>query len=580
MGRGVVFFNTDADGLTLLAELNHCGKKVLDMNEKIFYQRASFLVVSVALLISAQSSEATVVDSDELDQVAANAEPHIEHCDEAIEGKDFFEIFECGDELFETRFNALDGAGMNVGDGLRFTRVPRADLANWSNTTPPRSTGPNAEACNICHTTETLGGAGDGAGPSGLNVVRDPFATGNVGSFIQRNTPHIFGIGGLQVLAEEMTAELQGLRDQAIAEAGGNSRSSRGCRPDFRRRRYCDNDSGSSVTVDMITKGIDFGRITVSRRGRVDTSELRGVDDDLVVKPLQWKGNVATVRDFSRGAFHNELGMNPVEMAGDDVDGDFDNIVNEITIADTTAMAVYLAAQPRPTSLVELSELRNLLIANFGNAGLAEAEELDLPALSSAERGQIARGEEVFEVIGCAECHTPSLTATNTTFSSPSQNPNFREEFFPAGQNAVSRGVDPDDPITFNITQDQPDNNIEVNGVLVKNLGAFETDNQGNAIVRLYGDLKRHFMGSRLAENVDESGHGASVWLTKELWGLANTGPYLHDGRATTIEEAIIEHGGEARASRRNFSDLNDADQNDLLAFLNNLVLFFPGEEE
>ncbi|MDH3604825.1 MAG: hypothetical protein OEU26_34910, partial [Candidatus Tectomicrobia bacterium] len=38
--------------------------------------------------------------------------------------------FDVGDELFETAFNALDGVGANVGEGLRFTRIPRADLDN------------------------------------------------------------------------------------------------------------------------------------------------------------------------------------------------------------------------------------------------------------------------------------------------------------------------------------------------------------------------------------------------------------------------------------------------------------------
>ena len=66
--------------------------------------------------------------------------------------------------------------------------------------------------------------------------------------------------------------------------------------------------------------------------------------------------------------------------------------------------------------------------------------------------------------------------------------------------------------------------------------------------------------------------------MTKELWGLANTAPYLHDGRATTIEEAIIEHGGEAAAAAANFTGLSNGDQDDVLALLKNLVLFMAPE--
>lgn len=58
-----------------------------------------------------------------------------------------------GDELFETVFNAPDGVGADVGNGQRFTRVPRADLAAWLSHMPPRATGPNGEACNHCHAT-------------------------------------------------------------------------------------------------------------------------------------------------------------------------------------------------------------------------------------------------------------------------------------------------------------------------------------------------------------------------------------------------------------------------------------------
>jgi CxxC motif-containing protein (DUF1111 family) len=87
-------------------------------------------------------------------------------------------------------------------------------------------------------------------------------------------------------------------------------------------------------------------------------------------------------------------------------------------------------------------------------------------------------------------------------------------------------------------------------------------------------------MGRDLAESVDEIGTGKSVWLTKELWGVGSTAPYLHDGRATTLTEAILEHGGEAAAARENFERLALADQAALIAFLDNLVLFKKQEEE
>ena len=119
--------------------------------------------------------------------------------------KKAFELaFEEGDELFATSFNALDGVGAHVGQGQRFTRVPRADLSGlgeWADHVPPRPTGPNGQSCTSCHDTPFE----DGAGKASSNVIRDPQRTGELTSFIQRNTTHLFAIGALQRLAEEMT---------------------------------------------------------------------------------------------------------------------------------------------------------------------------------------------------------------------------------------------------------------------------------------------------------------------------------------------------------------------------------------
>ncbi|WP_196139214.1 di-heme oxidoredictase family protein [Aliikangiella sp. G2MR2-5] len=517
----------------------------------------SFISLNITLPFLAMHINAAVVDEEELTSVAQTESPMMEHCDEAVSTGSFVEIFECGDELFEVRFNALDGVGMNVGDGGRFTRVPRADLTNWSTTTPARATGPNAEACNVCHTTETIGGAGDGAGPAGLNVIRDPLHSGSPSDFIQRNTPHLFGMAGLQLLAEEMSSDLKRLVDNTVDMA---------CR------------NNAAVEQPLISKGIHFGSINVNPPCPDPQVEIRahGIAQDLIIRPFQWKGSELSIRHFSRGAFHNELGMNPVELAGDNIDGDFDGITNEITIADNTAMTVYLAAQPRPTSLLELSQLRRELRRRHGAEGSRVADELGLPDLTFAQQQAIVNGQQIFKDIGCDGCHRSSLSVINTQYSEPSSHPAYREQIFPGGQ----PGLDPSQAIIFDITRDQPDNQVFVGNRLVKHLGAFEKNRMGHALIRLYGDLKLHDMGARLAENIDETGSGASVWMTKELWGLANTAPYLHDGRASTISEAIIEHGGEAEQSRRNFSDLANIDKENLLAFLNNLVLFFPSEEE
>jgi CxxC motif-containing protein (DUF1111 family) len=171
----------------------------------------------------------------------------------------------------------------------------------------------------------------------------------------------------------------------------------------------------------LTAQGISFGTLKVTRTERspcktnVDTSGVKGVAPDLIVRPFQWKGSVAFVRDFVRGAGHNELGMQGVEMAGADVDGDFDGVVNELTVGDITALTLYQAAQPRPTTLLELMQL-----------GLIEP-------LPQEQVNAINRGASVFAQIGCASCHAPTLKISDPIFSEPSQNPNYRDATFPAG---------------------------------------------------------------------------------------------------------------------------------------------------
>ena len=114
----------------------------------------------------------------------------------------------------------------------------------------------------------------------------------------------------------------------------------------------------------------------------------------------------------------------------------------------------------------------------------------------------------------------------------------------------------PDFAVTFDLTRDQPDNRIRLGRHHEFRLGSFEGTSHGKAVVELYGDLKRHRMGAELAESVDDDDVPADTFLTENLWRVGSTAPYMHDGRATTLTEAIIAHGGEAEASRFAFERL------------------------
>ena len=78
-------------------------------------------------------------------------------------------------------------------------------------------------------------------------------------------------------------------------------------------------------------------------------------------------------------------------------------------------------------------------------------------------------------------------------------------------------------------------------------------------------------MGPRLADGIAQGFAGASDFRTAPLWGVRESAPYLHDGRAATLEEAILLHGGEADASRARFTRLPARARSMLSAFLRSL---------
>lgn len=375
----------------------------------------------------------------------------------------FEQIFTRGAVNFATPFTKLDGFG----------DPRRADSFN-------RRTGPDSQTCFECHNRPALGGAGG--------------AISNIILVNVRNPRSVLGSGVLQRLGEEMTTELQAIRDAILAEA---------------RTR------GRPVTHDLITKGIHFGQITATPSGQIMTDRVQGIDADLVVKPFGWKGDRRTLREFALFATFFHHGMQPVELVGRNVDGDRDGVVNELTEGDITALTIWMAFTPIPRQTIPAD-----------------------PNIAAA----VANGKQRFNTIGCADCHRPVLTIRDPVFREPS----------PLDTSKVF-ARDLTDP-TFA-------------GPVNRLVPRPERTPEGGALARLYSDLKRHAMGSSLAERGDD------VFMTAPLWGISQTGPWLHDGRATTLNEAILAHGGEAQAARDAYAGLPAEQQREIVEFLKSLVV-------
>ncbi len=98
-----------------------------------------------------------------------------------------------------------------------------------------------------------------------------------------------------------------------------------------------------------------------------------------------------------------------------------------------------------------------------------------------------------------------------------------------------------------------------------------------NQVIRPYSDLLLHDMGEGLADNRSEFRASGRDWRTPPLWGIGLTQAvsghtqFLHDGRARNLLEAVLWHGGEAKAAQQQVLSFNAEQRAALLAFLNSL---------
>ena len=339
------------------------------------------------------------------------------------------------------------------------------------------------------------------------------------GSADTRNAPHVLGLGPIACLAREMSAALQ-------AEAAG-----------ARTRAAAE---GHPVEQALAAKGVAFGRITARPDGTMDDRALEGVDVDLTIRPFGWKGHQATLRDMVEESLHLHQGLlsKRVQLAVRDgtlpaapygtgpwYDVDEDGVSLEIDDGMLTTVVGYLAQLEVP------------VVRPPRDPGLLDAW---------------AAGRAQFDRIGCAGCHVPVLELDDPRLDTRAPAPADRP------------------PFVVDVAKDGDGPKIEP-----RSAGSVTS-----YFVQLFSDLKRHDMGPALASPAPQGTIAASLFLTRPLWGLAETAPYLHDGRAPTVHDAIVLHGGEASAARDAYLALDDTARSSVRVFLTSLSrqpkLFVP----
>lgn len=146
-------------------------------------------------------------------------------------------------------------------------------------------------------------------------------------------------------------------------------------------------------------------------------------------------------------------------------------------------------------------------------------QSLAVPNRAKSDDRDVKRGEEFFYGIGCTACHKPTIVT--------GQHPEFAEF--------------------------------------------------SNQTIQPFTDLLLHDMGEGLADGRPDFLANGREWRTAPLWGIGLTGrvlgvtSFLHDGRARTVEEAILWHGGEAESAKEGFMNLSEREREMVLKFLNTL---------
>jgi hypothetical protein len=416
-----------------------------------------------------------------------------------IIARDPFRAIRRGRQLFQRKFTVASGQGPVMGDGSGNIEVDRIIGAGLS------------DSCASCH------GRPRGSAGFGGDVVTRPDS---------RDSPHLFGLGLKEMLADEMTTALRGIRAAAIDAAKKH---------------------GRAIARPLVAKGVKFGHIVGLPDGGADASGVEGVDPDLRVRPFFAHGETISIREFVVGALNAEMGLRVDDPDLDAADAGARVITPSGMVLDGAIDNI----EGPPPGAGELNpavvDFLEFYLLNYFKAGRGEI------------RNEVVKGQRLMERTGCTTCHVPDLVIARDRRVADVETAFDRERGHFNRLFATARPL-------FATFSDRP------------TLPELKLPLHGNFVVRnIYTDFKRHDLGPAFHER-EYDGTIRRAFLTTALWGVGSTPPYGHDGRSMNLIEVILRHGGEAQAARDAFVALSRNEQQSLIAFLDSLVLFPPDD--
>jgi mono/diheme cytochrome c family protein len=436
--------------------------------------------------------------------------------------RDPFRAIRRGRQIFQRKFSVFQGLGPRVEDGVGNIEQNTA-IGNGL-----------MDSCAGCHASPR---GGFGVGGAILQVRPD-----------HRDTPHGFGVGIKEMLADEITADLRAIRARVIELA---------------------QQRGRDVKRSLTSKGISYGEIighpdgttTLQLDGDCGEGNPQAVNSDLRVRPLFAEGREFSLRELARNAFRNAMGL----IAEDP---DLEEAFNGGRVVTPSGLVLDGRPDPQsPTGQVDTFTPPITPRPEFGETDF----EIPMPLLDFMEfyllhyfkpgryqeTATTDQGRRIFEEIGCTTCHMPDhqlkrdrRVADLETVYDPERGI-FNNLFTTV--TAMLR--------TVNDIPSLPPKKVPLGQpFLVKNI---------------FTDFKRHNLGPNFWErNFD--GTIQQCFMTPPLWGVGTTDPYGHDGRSINLREVILRHGGEAEAQRNAFAHLSERRQEAVIRFLQSLILWPP----
>ena len=432
-----------------------------------------------------------------------------------IINRDTFRAIRRGRQLFQRKFTREQGQGPLFGDGSGNINI---DLAIGAGL---------ADSCAACH------GRPRGSAGFGGDVATRPDS---------RDSPHLFGLGLKEMLADEITADLRAIRAKALAKAISKNKP---------------------VTMELVSKEIKYGQITANPDGSFNTSQVQGVNADLRVRPFFAQGGTISIREFIVGALKNEMGLEAVDpdldtaskggtittpsgmvLDGNHSHADYDQIEAPPTADPAADLDGDGVKNEIPESIVDYYEF--YLLNYFDPATYEQTERTE-------------NGRKLFKKISCGRCHIPDLQIDRDRRVAD-----------------IGAVYDPVKGIMNNLFATATTSYVEVtdgSGFPPLKTPAL----QPTLVQNIFTDFKRHDLGPNFYER-NYDGTIQKEFLTRALWGVGSTAPYGHDGRSINLTEVILRHGGEAQTARDAFADLKADKRSDILEFLNSQVLFPPDD--